>query len=392
MNEEQLAKKIEWLEAGQREADKQIGRLLKAIERLQKSDSEKNEIVKALQKELAKTAQENEKIKDFSRRLEEDKTEIKTKFIAQETETKQEVSQIRNDSLEGQRKLEKEILSAREELGQINALKIRLKEQKVKDAGIEARLSSLEASLSDIISGEVARQELAFELEESRKSDDKRISEAQGTIASISERMEKTGKAVKIMELDQKKVTRDFEKLAEDSAKRAEKLSEVLQKVAADQVGKDRIWLDWEKRFANVENQSLEVNKRLGEIESLDVAVKRAQETFDSLIEKINRRVNELTEIQRLGEQRFRKEWSTFQADSQKKWSSQLLGQEEIQQEALRQRESLSKKLADLEVRFPDIEERLDHVSEQTEQFLQAMLETVRQSLSENERYLNSLR
>ena len=127
-------------------------------------------------------------------------------------------------------------------------------------------------------------------------------------------------------------------------------------------------------------------------MESIDIAVNRAQERFNQLIEKIDRRVNELTEVQRLGEQRVRKEWTTFQSDSQKRWTSFLLGQEETSVEAKREREKLAKQIEEYQLRLSDLGERIDHLDEQNEQLLQALLESVRGVLSENERYERSLR
>jgi len=392
MNEAQLAKKIEWLETGKREADKEIRRLVKDIEKLQKSESDHKEKFKQLKNDLAKARQDSEKIKDFSLQLKEEKTENNKYRIAREGELKAETKALQSDFLQGQRKLEKEILNAREELGKITALKNRFKEQSDADIKLEARIDSIEKNISKVFSGEAARQELSLALEENRKSDDQRLSEAKGIIDSVSENMDSTSKQVHGIKLDQNKLSRGLNKLSADLKKGQETQSNFLQKVTSQQVEKERLWQDWEARFAKIEKQSNEVSQRLNEIETLDIAVKRAQETFNLLVEKINRRVNELTEIQRLGDQRFRKEWSTFQADAQKKWTSQTLSQDEIYQEAVRQRDSFSRKLSELENNFSESEERLNHLSDQSEEFLQSMLESARQLLSENEQYLNSLR
>ena len=392
MNEAQLIKKIEWLEAGKRKADKQINLLEKSINNLQNSNADNKEKIKGLKNELAKAHKDSEKIKDFSLQLKEEKAETNKYRLTQESEIKARTKVIQNNFLEGQRKLEKDLLNTREELGDITALKNRLKEQAALEFSLEARISSIESNISDVISGDTARQELSIALEENRKSDDIRLSEAKGIIDSVSEKMNAASKQVDAIKLNQNKLSRAFDKLSEQSKKAEENQSNFLQKAVAHQGERDRILQDWKNRFANIEKQSSEVSKRLNEIESLDIAVKRAQEIFNVLVEKINRRVNELTEIQRLGEQRFRKEWSTFQADAQKKWTSQNLGQEEIRQQAIRQREHLASKVTEIENKFSDSEGRLNHLAEQNEEFLQSMLESTRQLLSENEQYINSLR
>jgi undecaprenyl pyrophosphate synthase len=128
----------------------------------------------------------------------------------------------------------------------------------------------------------------------------------------------------------------------------------------------------------------------LKEFESTELALKRAQRAFDELVEKINRRVNELSEIQRLGDQRFRQEWSTFQADAQKRWSNFTLTHEEQQREGTRQQEKLTGQMAQLEDGLREVQDTLQHLSEQTERNLQNVLEMARDSLAEHERFLSS--
>jgi membrane-associated HD superfamily phosphohydrolase len=136
--------------------------------------------------------------------------------------------------------------------------------------------------------------------------------------------------------------------------------------------------------------QSGEVAERLKEFDNTEVALKRAQRAFDDLVEKINRRVNELSEIQRLGDQRFRQEWSTFQADGQKRWSDFTLTHEERQRESARQQEKMAAQVAQLENHLRDVQDNLQHLSEQSERNLQNLLEMARDSLAEHERFLNS--
>ena len=56
-------------------------------------------------------------------------------------------------------------------------------------------------------------------------------------------------------------------------------------------------------------------------LEETQRAVKRSQDSFDDINRRLERRINEITEIQRLAEDRFRQEWVTFRADDQKRWT-----------------------------------------------------------------------
>jgi hypothetical protein len=54
---------------------------------------------------------------------------------------------------------------------------------------------------------------------------------------------------------------------------------------------------------------------------------------LDDINIRFDRRINELTEMHRLTEERFRQEWISFKTDDQKRWTNYLLTQEEQQQE-----------------------------------------------------------
>jgi chromosome segregation ATPase len=382
MNEKQLEKKVEWLESEKRDADKQIKVLIKSINKIETANTNLQVSIRTMAKDLALAKKEAKKTEDIPLLLKEDKAEANKKISEIKQDIKHAAAENKTLIIEGQRDLKREILSAREELGQITSLQSRLKEQADQELRLDARITNIETGINEIFAGETARQELALALEEHRKSDDKRISEAKGVIDAVYQKMESSLEQGDRVDIAQKKLTREFEIVSKDQQSSSSAQSKFIQKISADQIDKNHALKDWGKRLASIYNQSAEVKKRLNEIESLDIAMNRSQSTFDLLIGKINRRVNELTEIQRIGEQRFRKEWSTFQADSEKKWTSHTLNRQELSQEATRERGNLDQQITVLEKQFADLNEKLEAMEENTVQFLQSMFEAVRNSLS----------
>ena len=74
---------------------------------------------------------------------------------------------------------------------------------------------------------------------------------------------------------------------------------------------------------------------QLQEWDAIQRAAKRAQESYEEIVQKFERRINEITEMQRLAEDRFRQEWVTFKADDQKRWTSFTLSQDETHKDDL---------------------------------------------------------
>jgi spore coat protein CotH len=120
--------------------------------------------------------------------------------------------------------------------------------------------------------------------------------------------------------------------------------------------------------------------------------VKRIKETIDELVERIERRSNEITEVQRLAEERFRQEWVTFKADDQKRWTNYTLTQEEQRSETVRNFEKLIGQVAQLEDFIQELQDLMQQMNEQSEQRLQSLLALAHEWVSTYERVEGRLR
>ena len=79
------------------------------------------------------------------------------------------------------------------------------------------------------------------------------------------------------------------------------------------QVERDHAWKAWENSLGSINNNNEVLERHLQEWAVALRSVKKAQETYDDLVQKFERRINEISEMQRLAEDRFRQEWVTFQ-------------------------------------------------------------------------------
>jgi spore coat protein CotH len=142
-------------------------------------------------------------------------------------------------------------------------------------------------------------------------------------------------------------------------------------------VERERVWKEWIVRFETIEKQATEVEARLLTLDATQREAKRAQSILDDLAQRVERRINEITEIQRLSEDRFRQEWVTFKADDQKRWTNYTLNQEEQAGEILRQFERISGRATQMEDGLQEVQDLLEQVNEQSEKQLQSLLALV---------------
>jgi hypothetical protein len=107
---------------------------------------------------------------------------------------------------------------------------------------------------------------------------------------------------------------------------------------------------------------------------------------MEEVTQKVERRINEITEIQRLAEERFRQEWVTFRADDQKRWTNYTLTMEEQHSESQRLYDRLAEKVTQLEDTLQDVQDLLHQANEHTEKRLQTQLALLHEWITSYER------
>ncbi|TLN23639.1 hypothetical protein FDZ74_03595 [bacterium] len=151
-----------------------------------------------------------------------------------------------------------------------------------------------------------------------------------------------------------------------------------IEKQNIIQVERDRVWKDWKVRFEVIEKSAQNLDAQLQSLDATHRAIKRAQEGFEEISQRFERRINEITEMQRLTEDRFRQEWVSFKADDQKRWTNYTLSQEETQREVTRQFQKLNERLVVLEDLTQEINDLQHQITDDTQKRLQAVLATAR--------------
>jgi len=114
--------------------------------------------------------------------------------------------------------------------------------------------------------------------------------------------------------------------------------------------------------------------------------VRRAQEGFEEITQRFERRINEITEMARLNEERFRQEWVAFRADDQKRWTNYSLVQEEQQRDQTRLFEQVNERVTVLEDSIADIQEMVQRITADNQKRLQSLLAAAHEWMEEYDR------
>ena len=225
-------------------------------------------------------------------------------------------------------------------------------------------------------------------VDDGRKNDMKRLADVQGEIASIRKRAdearEKTDLNADTLRLFDGRLN---EMIASEAERRQAQLHFIEQQTLS-QLDRDRAWKDWQGRFDIFAKQTANLDQQLAALEDMQRAVKRSQDTFDDINRRLERRINEITEIQRLAEDRFRQEWVTFKADDQKRWTNYSLTQDEIFKDIRSGLEKLDLRITALDDQAQTQQDLLQQTSETTETHLQELMNWAHEYLTNYERIM----
>lgn len=90
--------------------------------------------------------------------------------------------------------------------------------------------------------------------------------------------------------------------------------------------------------------------------------MKKIVDDFERIGERLERRINEVAEMQRLSEDRFRQEWNDWRADDQKRWKQFTLSNDEVWRQHDREFERFVKRIAEIDALFPPLQDSLQRI------------------------------
>ena len=229
-------------------------------------------------------------------------------------------------------------------------------------------------------------------MEDSKRQDTKRLTDLVGEVNSLRKRMDEQRGNQELASASIRKLENRLNEFLTIETERREEVTTFINNQAIQDAERERVWKEWQNRFRSIESQASDIETTLQSLDNTHRMVKQSQKTIDELIEKVERRINEVTEMQRLEDERFRQDWVTFKADDQKRWTNYTLSNDERLNDTLRKHERLSDKVTDIEDDMQEIQDTLTQMKKHTEKRMQSLLALNHEWISSFERTIGRSR
>jgi DNA repair exonuclease SbcCD ATPase subunit len=349
---EQIDKRVSWLDEQRRKDAEELTRLEERLEALDQSANQQAKQLRDLAGELARISALEARIRQFDETIAKHRSEI-----LQQLETQDERRIAREKQLESMRSIDQkkgveQVDELRAKLKVLDPISDALETRKKEEMRISRAADILDKKVDQIATDIDGEKRSVAGIREARDKDSLRINELEARVSALVKKVDELRGFIDASEDQLRKLAiRSGElELSERELRQSQNLWTEQQSARLAEF--ERAWNAWEKRFADFEIQSDQLQERMESYEETHRGVRLLRDELKDVIERLDRRIAEVSEIQRLSEDRFKQEWSTFQADEQKRWSSFKLSSDEQWKEHERQHRPIPEQIKELQDRL----------------------------------------
>ena len=390
MEFEQIIKRLDWLDEEHRKDKSTIETLTQRASGLEGDLKAANKKIKELTTQMSHLSSSAARIEQYDTALTQQRTEL-VKYIDDLDKKRQdqqpEIDKRYQIQFDG---INKSVADLRKTKEVIAEIKHELKAWAVEETRLSRLSADWEMRMQAMVKTVEDVQRAQKATEEPRRQDAKRLADLQGELSAARKRLDESREKNDLFTDSIRRIETRLNEILANEAERRQAQTNFIETQARSQVERDRTWKEWEERLNALRKQSETMDRNQQDWEVAQRTIKRTQETYEEIIQKFERRINEITEMQRLAEDRFRQEWVTFKADDQKRWTSFTLSQEETHKDTRGGLAKVEERLTALEDLTQTQQDVLQQTKDANEQLFQGMLAQLHELLSAYERIMST--
>ncbi|HSM25947.1 MAG TPA: hypothetical protein VK856_13875 [Anaerolineaceae bacterium] len=387
MDFEQIIKQIEWIDEERRKDKLIIASLDDRLRKLEGNNTAFMQEIREISNELSRYQTLPSRFDTFDSTISQVRVDFNRLVDSIEktrSEKDREQEKVRLADLES---INGSIANIRKSLDVLPELKKDIKAREEEEHRLIKLIAEFDKKLIDLKRSDEEYRRTQKILEENVRQDSKRILDVQGEITSTRKRIEEQRGKIDLATENLRKIEMRQNEILNSESERKQSQIAFIEKYNKQQVERDRIWKDWQTNFDVVSKQAVNLDVQLQALDATQRSIKHSQEAFEEITQKFERRINEITEMQRLVEDKMRQDWISFRADDQKRWTNYMISQDEQYQETARIFEKIENRLMQLEEtsqEINDLTSQIIHLNERSLQSLFKFIKDVNEDFSDS--------
>lgn len=387
MEFEQIVKRLDFLEKQQRENKEAVATLKESIAAFNSSVDVVSKQVKTLSKQVADIAPATKRVDQFETLVGKQRTEL-VKMIEEvdksHTRTEKDITKEAQSRLSELEKAFAQLKAATD----LTDIKKQLKERTNEIQRMLVTVTDYKSTVEDTKrSNEDVKLALKAS-EEARKNDLKRIADLQGEVTALRKRIDENREKVTIQTDNIRVIENRINELLASELERKQAQAAFIDQQSVAQIDRERAFKDWQEKFSAFVKEAEGLDAQIQKMDEALRNAKKAQDTYLELNTKLERRINEVTEMQRLAEERLRQEWISFKADDQKRWTGYSLSSEEAFRDIRKEVSKYEGSIAALNEISQVMQDQLHQTTDASEKQLQEMMNVVHEWMTSYQRIM----
>lgn len=392
METDDTAKRLDWLEKEYRKDHGLIAELQQQVNGYETNFSLLRDQIKEVAADLTRFSSTAARLEQFDVMVAQYRAEV-TKTIEdlekRREKHEREIETRRHTEIDN---VNKSYLELRKSLDVIEELRKGIQARADENSRLVRTFSDFEKRINEFTHADEDIRRSVRLVDDARKQDFKRLADLQGEMTAIRKRSDEARERVELNADTLRLFDNRINELLSSEVERRQAQMEFIEKQSLAYIDRERQWKDWQSRFEAFVRQTSNLDAQIAQLEDTQRAVKRSQDSFDDMNTRLERRIKEITEIQRLAEDRFRQEWVTFKSDDQKRWTNYSLTQDEIQKDVRVELEKINTRVAASDDALQSMKDIFQQTNEVTETQLQELMNWTHEWLTSYERIMGHSR
>jgi chromosome segregation ATPase len=351
MDTTQIAQMVTWLDEEHRRDRGEVAKLQQRIESQSVEILEQARRIQELEGRLASTQAQLVRFTQLDEQMQQLKNEVVLILHKRDEQLEADARERERARAADREAMARGLGEVRKELNRFGRIEEELALRRSEDQRLSELVINLRQQVTTLSKDIDDRTRTLPYMVEQRTQDNKRIAQLQQETVELFKRIEEhANKLPPVQERLQKveRVITSIQPIPQDLKREQQQFIEQMKLADVERAREITTWHDEiEAQRAVIDRQKESLQAF---VQQIDVS-KRAVSAIEGFQTAIQRDMHQLTELQRLSEERQQKEIETWEAENEKRWKRQILQWEHDTQE----QQKVNKVLA---TRFPPLEER----------------------------------
>ena len=392
MENEQLEKRIKWLDDERRKDKTIISELENRLQNLEEKLAAVVDQNREFDSDLTRLRTSITRVDDFETDLGVFRMDRKKELKDQEKLTRSWIADAKKDLRAQLKGVETEQKKLIEDIKKVKTLEKDMETRVEEENRFNASLREMEKAFDDVQKEYMEYQRETKAAKQERQKEVKRMADMGAEQSALRKRVDEVRGLLDLVNSDYQKIKTRIQEVESTRRDLKKEQESFLEEANLKLTERETTWKTWMTRFQNIEKQAQDLDEQMAKLDSTHRGAKRMQDELKDLSALLDRRVNEITEIQRLTDEKFRAEWTTYTADEQKRWTNYTMSQKEQTKLLERQYKEGEDRISVLEDGLQDIEDQMAQISKYTENQLQGLLGLMRDWAGEFEQIMDGFR